>query len=268
MGPPRLPELDLAVELARRAGEVLLEHRRRGPAGVGHKTSATDMVSDADRAAEDLIAAGLSEHFAADALVGEEGAGSGGSSGRRWIVDPLDGTTNFLYGLDAWCVSIGLEDEDGPLAGCVHDPNRDETFVAHRGGGAWLGDERLATSDTSDLPGALLGTGFSYRADQRAWQAEVIGFLLPRVRDIRRNGAAALDLCWVGAGRLDAHVERGLAPWDHAAGALVAAEAGARVRRPSPEEPWGLVAASAPGIATELFDLVDQAEAHAGERPE
>lgn len=268
MSPPHRPELDAAVQLATRAGRALLEFRRTGPSGVETKSTGTDMVSDADRRAEQLIADGLAQSFPDDSVVGEEGALTSGGSGRRWVVDPLDGTTNFLYGLDAWCVSLGLEDDEGPLAGCVHHPARQETFVAWRGEGAWLGGARLRASSASDLSSALLGTGFSYRSDQRRWQAAVVGRLLPQVRDIRRNGAAALDLCWVGAGRLDAHVERGLAPWDHAAGALVAEEAGAVVRRPLDGEPWGLVVAAAPGIAGVLAAEVDLAEQAAGTRPE
>ena len=260
--------LEVAVDAARRAGQLLLEHRERGLRGVFTKSSPTDLVSDADRAAEALITQAISTAFPGDAIVGEEGAFSTGGSGRRWIVDPLDGTTNFVYGMDAFCVSIGVEDESGPLAACVYDPNREETFVAARGRGAQLNGRPITPNPQTDLARALVGTGFSYRADQREWQARVVSVLLPRVRDIRRRGSAALDLCWVGTGRLDAHVERGLAPWDHAAGALIAEEAGAVVRRPDAASPWGLVMAAAPGLAADLFALVDQAEASAGRRPE
>ncbi|HUR48883.1 MAG TPA: inositol monophosphatase family protein [Acidimicrobiales bacterium] len=260
--------LEVAIDAARRGGELLMEHRRRGVSGVMTKTSNTDLVSDADRAAEKLIVGLIAESFPDDGIVGEEGASTEGTSGRRWIVDPLDGTTNFVYGFDAFCVSVGVEDESGPFVGCVHDPSRGETFSAVRGGGADLDGERIQPTTASDLAQALVGTGFSYRSDQREWQAAVVSHLLPRVRDIRRVGSAALDLCWVATGRLDAHVERGLAPWDHAAGALIAAEAGASIFRPSPTAVWGLVMAAAPGIAVELFNLVGAAEQLAGPRPE
>lgn len=260
--------LEVAVAAACRGGELLLEHRKRGLSGVMTKTTDTDLVSDADRAAEQLIVEMIATAFPEDAITGEEGGTAAGTSGRRWIIDPLDGTTNFVYGFDAFCVSIGVENAGGPLAGCVHDPVRGETFTATRGGGALLNGLSIKPTTTSDLARALVGTGFSYRADQRQWQAHVVSYLLPRVRDIRRMGSAALDLCWVAAGRLDAHVERGLAPWDHAAGALIAEEAGAGVTRPLPAAKWGLVMAAAPGIATELFELVDAAEDLAGPRPE
>ena len=260
--------LEVAVDAAQRAGQLLLDHRIRGLSGVVTKTTVTDLVSDADHAAESLISAAVSKAFPDDAIIGEEGAFSSGGSGRRWIVDPLDGTTNFVYGMDSFGVSIGVEDQDGPLAACVHDPMRDETFTAARGSSAWLNGQPISPTTETDLARALIGTGFSYRADQREWQARVVSTLLPRVRDIRRRGSAALDLCWVAAGRLDAHVERGLALWDHAGGAMIAAEAGAVVRRPDPGSGWGLVVAAAPGIASELFSVVDQAEEAAGERPE
>jgi myo-inositol-1(or 4)-monophosphatase len=260
--------LEAAVELASGAGRLLLDHAGRAPSGVGTKTSGTDMVSDADRAAESWIVGRLGEWFPDDAIVGEESGSREGTSGRTWVIDPLDGTTNFLYGQDSWCVSVAVEDAEGPLAGCVFDPTRNESFSATRDAGAWLDGASLRASSITDLAEALVGTGFSYRADQREWQARVVGQLLPQVRDIRRRGAAALDLCWVAAGRLDAHVERGLAHWDHAAGLLVAAEAGAAIRRPATDEAWGLSAAGAPGIAERLYTLVDEAESLAGARPE
>lgn len=260
--------LEVAIESARRGGAILMEHRERGLSGVLTKTTDTDLVSDADRAAEKLIVDLIGEVFPHDAIVGEEGASSRGTSGRRWIIDPLDGTTNFVYGLEAFCVSVGVEDETGPLAGCVHDPIRQETFSAARDQWAELNGSPLKPAPTEDLGRALVGTGFSYSADQREWQAAVVSHLLPRVRDIRRVGSAALDLCWVAAGRLDAHVERGLAPWDHAAGLLIAEQAGAAVRRPEPSEKWGLVMAATPSVAVELFALVETAERLAGPRPE
>lgn len=240
--------------MARAAGELLLE-RYDGPAtGVDEKSSRTDMVSDADRDAERLIRELLAAERPDDGLLGEEGSLVEGASGRRWVVDPLDGTTNYLYRFPAWVVSVALEDAGGALAGVVHDPLRGETFAAARGRGATLNGARIAVSGAERLDGALIGTGFGYTAERRAAQAEVVARVLPLVRDIRRAGAAALDLCMVACGRLDGYYERGLNAWDWAAGSLIAAEAGATVL-PLPGDPSGLAVAS-PAIADELASLV------------
>ena len=249
-----MTDLELALQAAREAGERLLR-RYGGPArGVGHKTSATDMVSDADRDAEQAIAALLARERPEDGLLSEEGAESEVASGRRWVVDPLDGTTNFLYGYPAWAVSVALEDAEGTLVGVVHDPVRDETFSAERGGGARLGDEPIGVTGLETLDTALVATGFGYDAERRAWQAEMLTRVLPRVRDIRRGGAAALDLCWVACGRLDAYYEFGLQPWDWAAGALIVREAGGATRRMD-SDPAGLVAGS-PALVPALAGVV------------
>ncbi|MEA2458301.1 MAG: monophosphatase [Thermoleophilaceae bacterium] len=211
------------------------------------------MVSDADRAAEEAISEMLRSERPDDGLLGEEGLDSEGSSGRRWVVDPLDGTTNYLYRLRAWCVSVGLEDADGALAGVVHDPLSDETFVSSRGGGARLNGAPIRVRDHDRLDTALVGTGFGYDADVRAGQAELLRRVLPRVRDVRRAGAAALDLCHVAAGRLDGYYERGLQPWDTAAGALLVEEAGGRVK-PVLGGRFGLVAAG-PRLIDDLREL-------------
>lgn len=247
-------DLALAERLARAAGALLLE-RYRGPAsGVSEKSSRTDMVSDADRDAETLIRELLAAERPDDGLLGEEGSQAEGASGRRWVVDPLDGTTNYLYRFPAWAVSVALEDGDGSLVGVVHDPLHGETYTAGRGEGAQLDGERIAVSGAKDLGTALIGTGFGYDADRRALQAEVLRRVLPQVRDVRRAGAAALDLCMVACGRLDGYYERGLNSWDWAAGSLIASEAGAAVL-PLSGEPFGLVAA-APAIAEPLAALV------------
>jgi len=247
-------ELELAERLAIGAGRLLLERYEGAPSGVERKSSRTDMVSDADRDAEWLIRELLSKERPDDGLLGEEGSDAAGSSGRRWVVDPLDGTTNYLYRFPAWVVSVALEDGDGSLVGVVHDPLRGETFTAIRGAGAHRDGEPIAVSGALRLDEALVGTGFAYDANRRAEQAELVVEVLPRVRDIRRAGAAALDLCMVACGRLDGYYERGLNAWDWAAGSLIATEAGATVR-PLPGEPFGLVVAS-PSIAAPLFDLV------------
>jgi myo-inositol-1(or 4)-monophosphatase len=191
-----------------------------------------------------------------DAVLGEEGAGEGGSSGRRWVIDPLDGTTNYLYGHPQWCVSVALEDGDGGLAGVVHDPARGETFRAARGEGADLDGRPIAVRDHDDLATALIATGFGYDPERRAEQAEVIRRVLPRIRDIRRAGAAALDLAWLAAGRLDGYYERGLNPWDWAAGSLLVTEAGGVVE-PLDGEPFGIVAAG-PRLVGPLRELADR----------
>ncbi|MEA2387997.1 MAG: monophosphatase [Thermoleophilaceae bacterium] len=216
------------------------------------------MVSDADRAAEDAIAELIRRERPDDALLGEEGTAAGGSSGRRWVVDPLDGTTNYLYGLPVWAVSVAVEDADGGVAGVVLDPTRDELFAAARGEGATLGGAPIRVREGTPLEESLIATGFAYGAAQRAEQARVLQHVLPRVRDVRRAGAAAIDLAWVAAGRLDGYFERGLNPWDWAAGRLLVAEAGGAVADLR-GEPAGLVAAGS-GLAGELMALVTQAE--------
>jgi myo-inositol-1(or 4)-monophosphatase len=213
------------------------------------------MVSDADRDAESAIQEILLGERPGDALIAEEGAHSEGrGSGRRWVVDPLDGTTNFLYGLPAWAVSVALEDTDGAAVGVVHDPVRDEIFTASRGDGARLNGDPIRVSEPEGLGAALVATGFGYDAERRRAQAERLVAVLPHIRDIRRAGAAALDLCWVAAGRLDGYYERGLKPWDWAAGSILVSEAGGALRELD-GEPSGLVAASE-GIVEDLLALV------------
>jgi myo-inositol-1(or 4)-monophosphatase len=230
--------LELAIDVARAAGETLHGFARRRAGGedldVSSKTTATDPVSAADRAAERLIASRLAEARPDDGLLGEEGqAPRRGTSGLRWVVDPLDGTVNFLYGVPSWCVSVACEDDQGSLVGVVHDPNRDETFHAVRGGGAWCGGQRLAMTTVDDLSRTLLATGFAYDpATRRDWADEVAD-LLGHVRDLRRGGSAALDLAWTAAGRFDAYLEFGLADWDWAAGSLLVTEAGGTLTRPT-----------------------------------
>ena len=205
-----------------------MEYYGRPPVGVGVKSTATDLVSDADREAERAIRELLASERPGDGLVAEEGSRAESDSGRRWIVDPLDGTVNFLYELPAWVVSVALEDAEGLAAGVVHAPVLGETYCAVRGGGAWMAESgrRLAVSGCDRLERAMVATGFSYEPARRAKQAEVVARLLPLARDIRRAGAAALDLAWTAAGRLDAFYESGLNPWDWAAGHLLVEEAG------------------------------------------
>ena len=230
------------------AGELLLE-RYGGPAhGVESKSSATDLVSDADRVSEAAVKDLLATERPEDGLLAEEGSAHESASGRRWVIDPLDGTINYLYRLPTWCVSVALEDEQGGVVAVVHDPLRAETFTAERGRGARLNGHEIHVSGEERPERALIATGFGYSPDVRAAQAEVVSRVLPRFRDIRRAGAAALDLADLAAGRLDGYYERGLKPWDLAAGALLCACAGLDVR-PLPETgglPSGLLVAPAP----------------------
>ncbi|MEX0835096.1 MAG: inositol monophosphatase family protein [Nitriliruptor sp.] len=227
------PPLQLAIDVAVAAGTLLADFagRRRDGADIGveTKSTATDPVSEADRAAERLIAERLLTARPDDGLLGEEGqAPRAGTSGYRWVVDPLDGTVNFLYDRPAWCVSIACEDDRGSVVGVVHAPVLGETWVAERGGGARrLEDDRpLQVSSVSTLAQALVATGFAYDADVRAQQGTEGADLVARVRDVRRDGSAALDLAGVAAGRVDGYLEHGLQPWDLAAGSLLVTEAG------------------------------------------
>ena len=244
--------LEIAVAAARPAGALLLD-RFRGPAtGLSAKTSRTDLVSDADRAAEELIARTILDARPGDALVAEEGAAADGGSGVRWLVDPLDGTINFLWGVPHWCVSVAAYDADGGLAGVVHDPNRGETFTAVRGGGARLDGASIAVRPHTPVSEALVATGFEYTAEARARQARLLGTVLPAVRDVRRFGAAALDLCWVAAGRFDGYFETGLKAWDRAAGEMIVREAGGAVE----DMAFDGVIAGHPALVADLRGLV------------
>ena len=251
--------IELAEEIARAAGAQLREAFETD-LRIETKSSPTDLVSEADVAAETLIRERLLAARPDDGMLGEEGSDSRGTSGLRWIVDPLDGTTNFLFGIPQWGVSIAVEDEQGMLAGVVYDPMRDELWAAERGGDADARRRaaRRRASRRSDLATALVATGFGYEADVRAAQAEIAGRLLPRVRDIRRIGSAAIDLAWTAAGRYDAYFERGIKTWDFAAGALICEAAGLEVRHLNPVPPMEAGILVAPRrLADELASLVD-----------
>ena len=229
--------LDLALSAARDAGDLLLGYAARlghgDDLGIATKTSTTDLVSDADRGAERLIAERIGARRPDDGLLSEEGEVTRrGTTGLRWVVDPLDGTTNFLYGQPHWCVSIACEDDTGAIVGVVHDPGRDETFTAVRGGGARLGEAVLRVTEVRSLDHSLVATGFSYESPARSDWARDVADLLTSVRDLRRPGSAALDLAWCAAGRIDAYLEFGVARWDWAAGCLLVSEAGGDVSWP------------------------------------
>jgi myo-inositol-1(or 4)-monophosphatase len=257
--PPPDPDalVDLAARVAERAGDLLLDglHRRR--VLVETKSTGTDMVSEMDRASEALIVEALLAARPDDSIVGEEGSARDGTSGVRWVIDPLDGTTNYLYAHPGWGVSIAAETREGVVAGVVLDPVHGDLFTATFGGGARRNGQPIACSDQQVLAHALVATGFGYQPVRRGAQAQVLVGLLPQIRDIRRMGAAAVDLCSVACGRVDAYFERGLAWWDLAAGSLIAAEAGAVLSSldGGPVQA-GSVMAAAPGIAAALRDCL------------
>jgi myo-inositol-1(or 4)-monophosphatase len=255
--------LELALAAAREAGVLLLD-RFGGPAsGVESKSSTTDMVSDADRAAERLLLDRITAARPHDGILGEEGGSVAGTSGLRWVVDPLDGTTNYLFGYPVWSVSVACEDDRGGVVGVVHDPVRGETFAAARGEGATLNGRRVRTRTPRGLGRALVGTGFAYAPRDREFQARVLTRLLPRVRDVRRGGSAALDLAWVACGRLDGFYEWGIKHWDRAAGILLVAEAGGAVSVFEPEGLDPCVVAADAGQHDGLRELVEDAIAAA-----
>ncbi|HWL37902.1 MAG TPA: inositol monophosphatase family protein [Frankiaceae bacterium] len=250
----------LAERLATDAGALLLE-RLPYVRTVASKSTPTDVVSEVDKASEALIVAALRRERPDDAILAEEGTYDTGTTGLRWVVDPLDGTVNYLYRGAAFCTSVGVEDASGGVAGAVCDPQRGELFSALRGEGATLGGEPLRANDVTDLSQALVATGFSYAAADRAWQGRVLAEVLPHVRDIRRGGSCALDLCSVAAGRVDAYYELGPAPWDVCAGFVVAAEAGAVVHVGKAPDGRDLTVVAAPGIADALLELLRDAGA-------
>lgn len=253
---------DLAVEVAQAAGALALDKRPADVAVTGTKSSPTDIVTEMDRASEALITSALKAARPDDGLLGEEGTVDSGRTGVRWLIDPIDGTVNYLYDIPTWSVSIAAELVGEVVAGVVHVPRLGETFTATRGGGAWLDGVQIRANPPVALGQALVATGFGYASARRSKQAEVVSWLLPKVRDIRRAGSCAIDLCWVACGRVDAYYERGPQLWDLAAGALIAREAGAVVaglhgRPPSTE----LTIAAPSGLFEQLHDLLAAAGA-------
>ncbi len=287
--------LKVAVEAACTAGALLMERVHRGVEHqVSSKSTPTDLVSEADLASERAIRALLAERRPDDGFVGEEGDHVEGSSGLSWVVDPLDGTVNFLFNIPQWCVSVAVRDVRGAVAGAIYDPNREELFAATRGGGATLtgpcgrialGGGATPVEDAQPVAGprnaaaarpvagprnaaaarpwavnlatAMVATGFAYDARVRTAQGAVLAGLVGRVRDIRRFGSAALDLAWTAAGRYDAYFERTVKQWDIAAGVLLCEAVGLRVLE-LPERahlPWGILVAPE-AICDELFGLV------------
>lgn len=251
--------LGLALDTAREAGELLVRGRRGDIRATATKSSPTDVVTAMDTAAEELIRTRLFAARPDDGMLGEEGSSRTGSSRVRWVVDPIDGTVNYLYDLAHWAVSIAAEADGQVVAGVVHAPALGRTYTAVAGGGAFCEGRRLSCSSVTELGQSLIATGFGYEASRRARQAQVLLRVLPRVRDIRRFGAASLDLCAAAEGIVDAYYERGLNPWDMAAGGLIATEAGLQVGGLAGRAASGdLVVAAPPQLYEALTDLLGQ----------
>ncbi|GAA2186882.1 inositol monophosphatase family protein [Leucobacter alluvii] len=255
----------IAARIAERAAARILELRAQGVDVAASKSSATDVVTAADQESERLIVAAIQDVRPDDGILGEEGTGIAGTSGITWVIDPIDGTVNYLYDLPAYSVSIAatVADEtaygDGrrAIAGAVCNPRTDELFVAWEGGGATRNGEPIRITGQDDLSLSLVATGFGYTAERRTEQAEMVARVIPRARDIRRCGSAAYDLCMLAAGRLDAYYEQGLQPWDYAAGVLIASEAGATLIGRDAATPPGesFMVVGAAGLVEELRSL-------------
>jgi myo-inositol-1(or 4)-monophosphatase len=257
--------LAIARRIAVQAGELAAQRRREGVEVAATKSTAVDIVTEADRETEALILDLLADARPDDGVLGEEGASRTGTSGLSWVVDPIDGTVNFLYGIPHYAVSIAVVEGDPDpltwrgLAGCVVNPATGEVFTAAVGGGAFLGDQPIHVAPPVELSQALVATGFAYDSWMRGQQGEAVTKLLPLVRDIRRQGTASLDLCFVASGRYNAYFERTLSPWDHAAGAIIAREAGAAVKG------WGdaapsrdFILAAEPTVASTLESALER----------
>ena len=218
--------LTLAIDIAKRAGELLLT--RPVNLSVDTKTSDIDIVTQMDRASEKLIVDAILAARPEDGIIGEEGSDRPSKSGYTWVIDPIDGTVNYLYGIPGWCISIAIKDSEGYLVGVVHAPSFAMTWSARRGGGATCNGKPLRCNEPVALDRALIATGFAYDIERRKPQAEFIKELLPKIRDVRRMGACAVDICMAASGSVDAHFEAGVNEWDYAAAGLIASEAGAR----------------------------------------
>ena len=254
--------LRLAEDVAREAGRLIVDERPRGLGVAATKSSATDIVTEMDQRSEQLIVDRITEARPDDGFLGEEGADHAGSSGVTWVIDPIDGTVNYLYEIPAYAVSVAAQVGAEIVVGAVVNPVSGEVWTALRGEGAWLDGRRLELAEPPELSMALVATGFGYDPRRRARQAEVLQTVLPQVRDVRRAGAASLDLCALAAGRVDGLYEQGLKPWDLAAGGLVAAEAGAVVTGLHGREAGeALVVAAAEPLVSDLVALLESLDA-------
>jgi myo-inositol-1(or 4)-monophosphatase len=256
--------LDLATEIAWEAGRLAQARRTEGVTVAATKSALADIVTEADREVEALIRERLRAARPADGFLGEESGAGLSDSGITWVVDPIDGTVNYAYGLPTYAVSIAAVGGDPDpvtwtaLAGVVYSPPTDELFAASQDGGAWLGDRRLQVNADAGPAGALIATGFGYDPSTHAARLDQIARVMPLARDLRRGGAASIDLASVAAGRLDAYYERGLQPWDHAAGALLVREAGGVISGAPGGRPGNaMTIAASPGVFERLSELLD-----------
>jgi myo-inositol-1(or 4)-monophosphatase len=254
-GSPAPADLERIAGTTARAAAALVRDAYGRPEAVGRKTSPTDVVTETDLRAEELIRQLLHDATPEAGILGEEGDATAPAARQQWVIDPLDGTVNFLYGVPLFAVSIAAAVDGDIVAGAVMDVLRGELFSAHIGGGARRDGEPIAVSSCTSLPQALVMTGFSYQADLRDAQGEVAHRVLSRARDLRCFGSSALELCWVACARADAYYQRDTAIWDRAAGALIAAEAGARTELPCPEND-DLVIAATPAVFDDLWAVV------------
>ncbi|MCO7218530.1 inositol monophosphatase family protein [Klenkia sp. PcliD-1-E] len=249
--------LDLALATAREAAALVADGRARAADDVQSKTTTVDVVTAVDKASEQLVIDRLLSARPEDGVLGEEGASRPGISGVRWVVDPIDGTVNFLYGLGSYAVCIAAEVDGVPVAGVVADVPTGEVYAAVRGGGAWVERDGVRTplrcSDPASLEVTLVGTGFAYDRGIRTWQGEVLARLLPEVRDVRRWGSAAVEICLAAAGRIDAFYQLDLKPWDFTAACLVAAEAGLEVQVTTGQRMADPLVTAAPASIAEAF---------------
>jgi myo-inositol-1(or 4)-monophosphatase len=249
---------DLSIELARGAAAIVRDGMHRDLA-VSAKSTDTDLVTEVDRATERWLVGQLALRRPDDGVLGEEGGGRAGTSGVRWLLDPIDGTVNFVLGLPHYAVSVAAEVDGTVVAGAVCNPVSGETFHARVGGGAFLDGAPLPGPRDVPLARAVIGTGFGYDAAVRVRQVAAVAPMLARIADLRRLGAASLELCFLAAGRLDAYFEAGLNPWDHAAGGLIATEAGCLVSGLHGRPPSGrLYAAAGPALAPSFFALLEE----------
>ncbi len=259
--------LGLAVRLAREAALLASSMRSAAITDIATKSTRTDVVTAADTAVERYVGAALRRLRPGDRLLGEEAGERAGDLGAsvRWILDPIDGTVNYLYGLPQWAVSLAVEVDGQVVAGVVRNGGTGQEWTALRGAGAYRDGRPIRCSEVTELGQALVATGFGYAPARRAHQAGVLAGLLPAVRDIRRFGSAALDLCLAAQGQVDAYFEKGLNLWDHAAGALVATEAGLHVTGLAGAPPGpDLVLAAPPAIHQRLHDLLVELDAAGG----
>ena len=249
--------LAMCIELAQTGGRRALAGRITGLQQVETKTTSTDMVTEFDKGTEKYIVTEILSRRPDDSVIGEEGGSHAGSSGYTWCIDPIDGTTNFLYALPGWSVSIGVSDKIGPLVGVVYIPPLDETFTAIRGHGAFLNNKRIHCNDKTEIAQALVSTGFSYSPEQRTIQSKRVAKFIHKIRDIRRLGAASIDICFVACGRLDAYFEENLHQWDTAAAELIALESGVKSGNfaGGPSSPKEILIAS-PKIFDQLSQLI------------